>query len=75
MTAEEKFKKVLRTLHSKGIYPAPTMLNMMIHGHNSDNINGRESKWRKEMFKELGIQFQRPRGSVAATKQFSGKPR
>jgi hypothetical protein len=75
MTAEEKFKQVIRMLHKKGVYPAPTMLNMMIHGHNSDNINGRETKWRREMMKELGIPLQRPGASRAAFEQMHSSDR
>lgn len=58
--AEEKFKQTVRDLHKEGIYPGPTILNERLHGHRSNSINGRETRWRREIMKELGIKMQRP---------------
>ena len=59
--AERMFKAVIRSLYSQGIYPSPTTLNLSIHGKKSSNLNGRETRWRREVMKELNIPLKRPR--------------
>lgn len=58
---EARFKAVVIDLHNKGIYPGPTAISKALGRTGRLNvINGRETKWRHEIFKELGIQLQRP---------------
>ena len=62
--AEKRFKKVVRELHKEGVYPGPTVINLIVHGHKARNLDGRETRWRREMFKELGIKLLRPYSST-----------
>lgn len=73
MTAEAIFKRVIRHLQASGVYPSPTALNLLVHGRISDNLNGREAKWRREEMTVRGISLQRPNGSLAAKRQHSGR--
>lgn len=62
MTPEEKFKWAIKDAwQNHGIYPTPTFLNMLIHKKKSNNLNGRETKWRREVMQELKIRLKRPR--------------
>lgn len=61
MGAEERFKQAVRDLHSEGIYPGPTAIKRRLgQGGKSNNINGRQSVWRRQEMKRLGIPLQRP---------------
>lgn len=60
MTAEQKFKRAVQTLWVKGYYPSPTRLNHVVHNRDSSNLNGNESRWRREVMAQLGIPLQRP---------------
>jgi hypothetical protein len=65
--AEKRFKKVVRELHKEGVYPGPTVINLIVHGHKARNLDGRETRWRREMFKELGIKLLRPEAALPLT--------
>lgn len=52
--AECRFKLLCHDLERRGLDATPTRLNLEIHGHSSRNLNGRESRWRREVFEELG---------------------
>jgi hypothetical protein len=58
--AEERFKNIVRSLHERGIYPGPTAINIELRGHKSNHINGRETKWRREVMEELKLPLLRP---------------
>ncbi len=75
MTERERFREMLHRLWRTGVYPTPTILNAYLHRRKSNNLNGRESKWRTESMKELGIPLRRPKGSLAARRQMAGLPR
>jgi hypothetical protein len=56
-SAEDMFKHAVTYLIGVEIYPSPRALNQLIHGHTSDNINGRECRWRREVCHELGFKL------------------
>jgi hypothetical protein len=58
--AEERFKDVVKSLHARGVYPGPTAINAELRGNLSNHLNGRETKWRREVFEELDIPLLRP---------------
>lgn len=60
VTAEMRFKECVRSLHMRGIYPGPTAINAELHGKISNHLNGRECRWRYEVFDELNIPYLRP---------------
>lgn len=59
MTAKLRFKRAVRRLWSRGIYPGPTALNRELHGHSSNNLGGCQPRWRRDVMRELGIPLQR----------------
>ncbi len=63
-TAEKKFKRAVRSLWAKGLYPSPRLLNEKVHGRRSSNLGGKEPQWRREVFRDLGIPLQRRRRGV-----------
>jgi hypothetical protein len=75
ISAEAKFKWAIKDAWAKGIYPGPTFLNALIHNRRSDNLNSRETMWRREVMHELKIPLKRPKGSRAAKRQMTGRPR
>lgn len=75
MTAEQKFKWAIIDAWAKGIYPGPTFLNALIHNRRSDNLNSRETRWRREIMITLNIPLKRPAGSQAAHRQMTGRRR
>ncbi len=72
MTERERFREEVLVLWRTGNYPTPTVLNKRLHDRKSNNLNGRESKWRTESMQELGIPLRRPKGSLAARRQMAG---
>lgn len=74
MTERERFREAILLLWKTGQYPSPTALNLQLHGRRSNNLNGRESKWRREAMTALGIPLQRPGGARAARRQSRGLP-
>lgn len=58
--AEERFKNCVKSLWDRGIYPGPTAINIELRESQSNHLNGRETKWRREVMKELGIPLLRP---------------
>jgi len=55
VTAKQQFVAVVEQLHMDGIYPAPTTLNKILHGHSKSNLGGDQSKWRLEVMARLKI--------------------
>lgn len=65
ITAEVRFKRVVHALHDAGFFPSPSLIRYCCHlearpygeskgvGH-GPNLNGREARWRREVFEELG---------------------
>lgn len=59
---ELKFKNVVRSLWRQGIYPGPVAIHKQLGSHvsNKYNLNGQQTKWRREIMNELGISLKRP---------------
>ena len=57
--AEKRFKRAVRSLWSRGYYPSPTRLNVLLHDRASDNLGGCQPRWRREVMAELEIPLQR----------------
>lgn len=66
-TAEEKFKNVVRDIVAANEYPGPTAINLKLRGYKSNHLNGRETRWRREAMKKLGIQLKRPDAALPLT--------
>lgn len=67
LTAEERFKVIVDQLIDNGIYPGPTAINRALEqyafvkrGGRTNHLNGRETKWRREVMYQRGIPLQRP---------------
>lgn len=58
-TLEGRFKRAMCGLILLGLYPSPTALNAVLHGHRSRNLNGRECVWRREVMKAVRLPLQR----------------
>jgi len=58
-TLEGRFKRAMCGVILLGLYPSPTALNAVLHGHRSRNLNGRECVWRREVMKAVGLKLQR----------------
>jgi hypothetical protein len=54
--AEYRFKVATFRALLDGVIPGPAALNERLHGHRSRNINGREARWRREVFEFWGLQ-------------------
>jgi len=59
--AEQKFKAVVRALWAGGTYPGPTAINRAFGRTNVNqrNLNGDETRWRREVMRDLGIPYAR----------------
>jgi hypothetical protein len=53
--SEAKFKKIVNGLIDEGIYPGPTPINFHYRGTRSNQLNGAETRWRREVMKERNI--------------------
>lgn len=56
---ENDFKEIVRQYLGNGILPTPSLLNMELRRHGQsknkyNNINGRQTKWRREVLQEFG---------------------
>lgn len=60
--AELRVKDCIRRLHAAGIYPGPTAINIWLGRKrvHMNQLNGKETRWRREVMRELGILLQRP---------------
>lgn len=58
-TLEGRTKRAILGLIVLGLYPSPTAINAVVHGHRSRNLNGREVVWRREVMKKVGLKLQR----------------
>lgn len=67
MTAETKFKNVVRDIVAAGEYPGPTAINLRLHNKRSNHLNGRETRWRREAMGKLGIELKRPNAALPLT--------
>lgn len=55
---EQSFKAVVNELIDEGIYPGMVPINLRYRRRPHDNhLNGRETKWRREVMKERGIEL------------------
>lgn len=72
--AEAMFKAVIQLMHQQGTYPSPTAINLAIHNRKSNNLNGRETKWRTEEMTKLKIALKRPRAIVPKILCYTNKP-
>lgn len=52
--AEELFKRAVTAVYEHGYFPGPTILNLVVHDRDSNDISGRECKWRREAVADLG---------------------
>lgn len=66
-TAELHFKDVVHNLIDNGIYPGPTAINRGLvkwkgktRSRRLNTLNGRETKWRREVMKERKVGLLRP---------------
>lgn len=66
-TAEERFKKIVNSIIDRGVYPGPTIINVEVHGYKSNHLNGRETRWRREVMKERNIELLRPNADLPLT--------
>jgi hypothetical protein len=67
MNAEERLKDAVRKIHARGEYPGPTAINIELYGpivpgyeRRLNQLNGKQTKWRREIMAELGIPLKRP---------------
>lgn len=67
LTAEEKFKNVVRDIVAAGEYPGPTAINLKLRGYKSNRLNGRETRWRREAMNKLGVKLKRPNAALPLT--------
>lgn len=67
MNAEQKFKQIVNQLIDRGVYPGPTAINVEVHGYKSNQLNGRETRWRREVMKERGVKLLRPNAGLPLT--------
>jgi len=58
-TYEQRVERAVRWLWSRGIYPGPAAVSMRLRGYAQRSINGKETKVRNRLMRELGIQRQR----------------
>jgi hypothetical protein len=60
-TREQRIRRAVRWLWSRGIYPGPAALSLRLHGHTrgSRTLNGVETKLRNEMLESMNIGRQR----------------
>jgi hypothetical protein len=58
---EQRVKRAVRWLWSKGLYPGVWAVGMRVHGTARRDLNDRECRWRREVMLELGIPLQRRR--------------
>lgn len=67
MSTETRFKNAVRALHSRGVYPGPTALNHELGRDKvrSNNLSGRETRWRREVMEELGIPLKYAQAQVS----------
>lgn len=71
--AEERFKAVVNELIDNDIYPGPTAINDKLYGpfgagyKPSNHLNGRQTKWRREVMKERDIKLKRPDAALPLT--------
>ena len=56
--AEKRFKLVVTALMQAGIYPSPTRVTELLGGsrRKSNNLNGQECRWRREVPGFLDLQ-------------------
>jgi hypothetical protein len=54
---EQKFKAVVNELIDEGIFPGPTPINLRYRNDRDNHLNGRETKWRREVMKERGVEL------------------
>lgn len=54
-TAEIKFKKIIRDLHGAKVYPSAYAINVIRDKGKAYGLSGRECRWRREVFRELGL--------------------
>lgn len=57
MTAEREFKHAVMTLVACKTYPSPRQIQRILGHKVTDNINGRECRWRREACKEIGFKL------------------
>jgi hypothetical protein len=56
--AEHEFKLAVCDLILRGIHPGPTKINCLLgRSHRRNEINGRESRWRREIMHVFGVRF------------------
>jgi hypothetical protein len=53
--SEGRFKEVVNELIDEGIYPGPTSINLRYRRTRSNQLNGAETRWRREVMKERNI--------------------
>jgi hypothetical protein len=62
--AEKQFKTIVEKLIDRGVYPGPTAINnarLGTHGAGqTNNINGRECRWRREVLLKKGFFYEDP---------------
>jgi hypothetical protein len=62
-TSEARFKNIVNRLLDRGIYPGPTAINnarLGTHFGRSNNLNGRECQWRREVLEYRGWTYVNP---------------
>lgn len=66
-TAEQKFKRIVNRIIDHGVYPGPTVINIEVHGRKHNNLNGRETRWRREVMNARGIKLLKPEAAWPLT--------
>jgi len=66
--AEFTFKRIVNRLIDLGTYPGPTAINRQLGRTGKLNqLNGRETRWRREVMKERNIPLMRPHAAMPLT--------